>query len=210
VSHPSAPELLVLHAVRLAGMADDAAAARRFGLDRASTHETLLDQQAVGWVTWSRFAETGGWSLTAAGRVEDERALAAELDVVDGARDVVRRAYAGFLPLNDRLQRACTDWQLRPAPGDALAENDHRDLAWDGRVLAELVAIGTALRPLATRLAHVLDRLGGYDARFATALGRVAAGDSTAVNRIGADSCHGVWMELHEDLIATLGISRGA
>jgi hypothetical protein len=24
------------------------------------------------------------------------------------------------------------------------------------------------------------------------------------------DSCHTVWMELHEDLMATLGIQRGA
>ncbi len=210
MTRPTPPEVLVLHAVRLAGMADDAAVARRFGLEPAVASETLLDHQAVGWVTWSQFAGTGGWSLTAAGRAEDERALGAELDAVPGGRDVVRQVHTEFVPLNDRLQRACTDWQLRPAPGDPLAETDHRDRAWDQRVLSELAAVGAALGPLATRLADVLDRLAGYDARFSRALDRVASGDTAWVNRTGADSCHAVWMELHEDLIATLGIARGA
>ena len=37
---------------------------------------------------------------------------------------------------------------------------------------------------------------------------RFRAGDPSWVDRTGADSCHTVWFELHEDLIATLGLRR--
>lgn len=36
------------------------------------------------------------------------------------------------------------------------------------------------------------------------------AGERAFVDRTDVDSCHRVWFELHEDLIATLGIDRGA
>ena len=77
-------------------------------------------------------------------------------------------------------------------------------------MLADLALVDEALGPLAARLADVLERFRGYDTRFSAALRRVDAGDPTWVNRTGADSCHTVWMELHEDLLATLGIPRGA
>jgi hypothetical protein len=208
MSHESALDLLVLHAVRLAGMADNRAVARRFFLDQASTDEALLDEQASGWVTWSEFAGTGGWSLPERGRAENERRLAAELDEVGGGA-LVREVYQAFLPLNGRLQRACTNWQVRPSVDDPLAQNDHSDPAWDELVLGELAALDHRLRPLVDELASALDRFGGYDVRFSTALDRVQAGDRSGVDGSGADSCHSVWFELHEDLIATLGLQRG-
>jgi hypothetical protein len=208
-------------------MADDRAVAARFGVEQAVAAEVLLDCQAFGWVTWSEFAGAGGWSLTEAGRVENERQLVAELaglaelarlaepagveepGEVAGA-DVVREAYRVFLSLNERLQRACTDWQIRPTAEDSLAFNDHSDPAWDGKVIDQLTALGKSLETVSERLTSVLDRFQGYDTRFSTALGRVIAGDSSWVDRTGADSCHTVWFELHEDLIATLGLVRGA
>ncbi|WBQ05557.1 transcriptional regulator [Kribbella sp. CA-293567] len=205
----SAPELLTLHAVRLKGVADDRGVAERFALDQAATTELLLDYQAFGWITWSEFAGTGGWSLTDAGRVENERRLAIELDQAAG-REWIRETYSEFLPLNERLQQACTDWQLRPTEADALAFNDHTDSQWDRRVIEELRSLGQALRTISNRISVVLDRFHGYDERFAAALAKVRAGDGTWVDRTGADSCHTVWFELHEDLIATLGIPRGA
>ncbi len=204
MTQTSSPDLLVLHAVRLKGMADTDAVARRFGLGRAVADELLLDAQAYGWVTWSEFAGTGGWSLTDRGRAENERRLAGEL----GDPTEVRRVHDAFLPLNERLQRACTDWQLRPAPGAPLAANTHDDPEWDARVVNELAALADELVPLAEVLTGTLARFGGYDTRFAAALARVRAGDPSAVDGTGADSCHTVWFELHEDLIATLGITR--
>ncbi|MCP2328339.1 hypothetical protein HDA40_006846 [Hamadaea flava] len=207
MSHDSAPDLLVLHAVRILGYADAPAIAARYALDEALTQELLGDAEAYGWVTRTEFAGLGGWSLTDRGRPENERRLAAELDQVGGASEV-GEVYQQFLPLNTRLQRACTHWQLRPTDTDPLAANDHDDPAWDAAVHAELAAIDLALGPLARRLGDVLTRLRGYDARFANARQRAVAGDGGWVDRTDVDSCHRVWFELHEDLIATLGLSR--
>jgi len=208
VTRPSAPDLLVLHAVRLLGFADTPAVARRFALDPAQAEELLLDAEAYGRVSRTAFADLRGWSLTERGRAHGEGLLAAELDGVDG-RESVHDVHGAFLPLNARLRQACTDWQLRPAPGDRLATNDHTDDAWDGRVLDELAAVERGLVPLADRLERLLARFAGYDARFATARRRAAAGEPGRVDGTDVDSCHRVWFELHEDLVATLGIDRG-
>jgi hypothetical protein len=205
----STPDLLALHAVRLAGFADTPALAGRFGLDLATTDELLGDFEAYGWAQRTAFADLAGWSLTQAGRAENERRLAVEL-AVTGRADDVRAAYRDFLPLNARLQKACTDWQLRPVAGNRLTPNDHTDPAWDEAVLDELGALDAALGPLVARLGVVLDRFGGYDARFSAALSRARAGDGAWVDGTDVDSCHRVWFELHEDLVATLGIDRGA
>jgi len=207
VTTASPRDLLVLHAVRILGFAGAAAVARRFGLDPAETLEELHDVEARGWVTHAGFAGLEGWSLTTSGRAENERLLAAELHRVGGAPEVTA-VYRDFLPLNGRLQRACTDWQLRPVPGDRLAANDHTNTDWDAAVLEELAVVGQGLAPLAERLGNFLSRLQGYDERFAAALRRARAGERGWVDRTDVDSCHRVWFELHEDLIATLGIDR--
>lgn len=208
MTQDSSSELLVLHAVRIVGFAATPVLARRFGLEPAETAELLGDAEARGWVTFAAFADLEGWSLTESGRAENERQLAAEL-VSAGGVEEVRDVYRDFLPLNTRLQRACTDWQLRPVPGSRLATNDHSDPAWDSAVLDELTAIDQALAPLASRLGNILPRFHGYDTRFTTALHRAQAGEAGWVDRTDVDSCHRVWFELHEDLIATLGLTRG-
>lgn len=207
MTQDSPPDLLVLHAVRILGFADTPAIAQRFGSDRANAAEILLDAQARGWVQHAAFADLQGWSLTDSGRVENERQLADELAGTGNAGEL-RDAYRAFLPLNSRLQRACTNWQLRPTNGDRLAVNDHRDPAWDAAVLDELTAIDLALAPLADRLGAILVRLRAYDTRFTAALRRARAGEGGWVDRTDVDSCHRVWFQLHEDLIATLGLDR--
>ena len=205
----SSLDLLVLHAVRITGFADTPAIARRYELDAAATTEILLDAEARGWVTHAAFAGIGGWSMTESGRTENERQLAAEQARIGGT-EAVRDVYRAFLPLNARLQRACTDWQLRPVPGDRLAINDHSDPTWDAGVLDELAAIDLALAPLAERLGSILARFRGYHTRFTAARRRAQAGEGGWIDRTEIDSCHRVWFELHEDLIATLGLDRNA
>ena len=49
-------------------------------------------------------------------------------------------------------------------------------------------------------------RFSGYADRFAAALARVDQGQRRWVDEPRIDSCHTVWFELHEDLLASLGI----
>lgn len=208
MTHASSPDLSVLHAVRVTGVADDAVIARRTGIDRDTTSELLGDFEAYGWVTHVEFGGASGWTMTERGRDEDSRKLSEELDHV-GARATAEQAHKEFEILNGRLVRACTDWQLRPTAGDRLASNDHSDPQWDGRILAELTDLGGELAGLLSGLAARLARFGGYVDRFGAAVTRAGAGDVRWVAGIGVESCHAVWMELHEDLLSTLGIPRG-
>lgn len=205
----SAVEDLVLHGPRVLGFAPTGRIAARYGLDAGDVEDHLLDFGARGWVGSTAFAGTSGWFLTAAGRAEDERRMAAELDRA-GARDAVAAAHARFLPLNARFGRVCTDWQLRPTRADPLAANDHTDRRWDERVLRALGTLGRELTQVTDALAGCLRRFEGYDARYAGALAQVDHGQRHFVASPEVDSCHTVWIQLHEDLLATLGIPRGA
>lgn len=89
---------MTLHGVRLLGFAATQQTASRFGLDRGEVEENLLDFEAYGWVSWSEFAGSAGWSVTDRGRAENERRLAAELDA-SGARSTVVEVHSRFLPL---------------------------------------------------------------------------------------------------------------
>jgi hypothetical protein len=115
---------------------------------------------------------------------------------------------AAFEPLNARFLDAVTRWQVHPMPGDPLAANDHRDPRWDDRVIADLVGLGSVLDRVCAPVAAALARFDGYAARYATSADRVRRGESRWVDALGIDSCHAVWIQLHEDLLATLGVDR--
>lgn len=209
MTHRSEPTLLVLHAVRLLGFASSTAIADRAGVAVGAAAERLRAWEGLDWVQHVTFADLDGWSLTDAGRIENERQLATERALADPQHRIAS-VYRGFLPLNARLLRAVTDWQIAGTADDAFASNDHSDHDRDDRILAELAELGTALSPLAARLTKVLARFDGYAGRFENALRKARDGDGAWVDRTDVDSCHRVWFQLHEDLIATLGIDRGA
>ena len=204
----SEPELLVLHSIRIQGMAPTAAIAGRFSLDATAVQELLLDFEAYGWVYRVAFADLSGWTLSEAGKQEGQRRLAAELDLA-GARDLVTASHADFAQLNGRFLTLVTKWQIRPTPRDAWAANDHQDWAWDEDVLKSLTNVSRRLRPVGDDLSAALARFAGYSDRFDKALGRVDKGERSYVDQPKIDSCHTVWFELHEDLLATLGMERG-
>lgn len=193
--------------MRLLGYAETSAVARRYRQDPDEVAEILLDLEAYGWVTCTSFGGTTGWSLTDRGRSEDERLLAAELEA-SAARPTVDRAHTRFLPANARFQDAVTRWQIRPVPGEPMAANDHTDHRWDDRVLEDLGSLGRVLASLTEELAGALPRFSGYDARYDAALARAVEGSDRWVDGVGIESCHVVWMQLHEDLLATLGLDR--
>jgi hypothetical protein len=208
-AHVSTPEDLVLHGPRVLGFASAARISRRYGLADDVVRELLLDFEAAGWVQHSRFADSAGWHLTEAGRVEGERRLARELDE-SGTREAVTAAHRQFLPLNRRFGTACTRWQVRPDRLDPMAFNDHSDWKWDEAVLRTMEALGRDLRAVVAQVAQRLQRFDGYADRYSAALRRVNDGQRRWVDAPDADSCHTVWIQLHEDLLATLGIPRGS
>lgn len=209
MSYPSTPELLVLHAVRLIGFADSDAIAARARTDSDATLRLLREAEREGWVQHLAFADLDGWSLTDIGRAENERQLAVERTAADPDNAIVA-TYRDFLPLNARLVRAVTEWQIKPTDEDLFAPNNHDDPAWDSRVLDELAALGTELVPLTNRLSGMLARFDGYSDRYDAALHKAANGEHDWIDKTNVDSCHRVWFQLHEDLVATLGIDRRA
>jgi hypothetical protein len=209
VAHISSPELLVLHGLRLKGVADVEAVAQRFALNLDLVQELLLDYEAFGWISRVSFADINGWALTGSGRAENERCLSVELDQT-GARSEVVAAHDVFIALNSHFLTAVTNWQIRPDRADPLAANDHTDWRWDQSVVDDLQGCQIRLRPMCEQLAAALQRFTGYAERYSAALERVNRGERAWVAQPKIDSCHMVWMELHEDLLASLGLERGS
>lgn len=200
--------MLSLHGVRVLGGPSAAQIAERYGLRQADVREHLLDAQALGWVSRPDFFGES-WSLTDAGRSENERQLAEELDAA-GARAVVVNAHRDFLPLNRRHGVASTRWQLRSMAGAPAIFNDHTDPVWDDDVLHELEGVDADLASVTDPLVAALPRFDGYAQRHRLALTRARAGDPAWVDGPDRASCQLVWIQLHEDLLATLGIPRGS
>lgn len=199
MSRPSDSNLLVLHAVRTLGYADTARIMARTGLAEHEVSEHLLDAQAHGWITWSAYAGEGGWSLTEPGKSHGEQLLAAELDAV-GARAAVGAVHLEFLPLNDLVAQACTQRQL----AEMRISDEGVPLE---QTIDTLHQAATALKSLQAQLSRHLRRFDGYHLRFSAALSR-ATTDPGWITGTDRDSAHRVWFELHEDLIATLGLTR--
>jgi hypothetical protein len=184
--------LAVLHALRLQGMATTQRVAERAEMSLAEVDEHLLDYEAYGWVRRTHFAGSGGWSLTDAGRLHNERLLAEQLAAADGEA-VVGRAFRSFLELNAQFLTSITQWQL----------GDHAD-----GLLDDLAAIVRSVYPVIGLVEPVLPRFVSYRPRLSLASSMALVGRSEWVDGLEVDSLHRVWFEVHEDFLATLGRSR--
>ncbi|MGK3956223.1 hypothetical protein ACLKOZ_08500 [Arthrobacter sp. R4] len=193
--------LLTLHAVRLLGFADTESAAHRFGHDPNDVERLLIDAGAQGWVVSWSFGNTRGWSLTVAGRTENERLLAQELDGA-GAHEAVAGVLADFEGPNEHVVAACSKLQL-----DRLSAGQRPTIGIDQPTLRTFTQALASLNELEVRLAAVLPRFTGYAQRLTTAMEN-AAMDPAWLIATDRDSFHRILFELHEDLIASLGIRR--
>lgn len=197
----SSDELLVLHAVRLAGFADDEAVTDRVDSPTVAIGDTLRDLTVRGLIEHMSFADTGGWILTEAGKLRDGELLALELQA-SGSGPVLRSTIEDFeSSANARLVTVVTDWQLQSA-------TERSDSAVE--VMRELTALADELTTLMTGLVEQLPRFGRYPRQFSAAVARARAGDHEWVAGVGRLSGHTVWAELHQDLLSSLGRGRSA
>ena len=215
-AHRSEPRLLVWLALRLKGLGEIDDVAAIHGLEPDDTEWLLAELDAAG---HCMFREVGGvpkFILTPTGRDDGEAALAAELDEAN-ARDAVTAAYREFLALNPKMLQLCTDWQVWPTdhpaavdagPGDGGRLNDHSDPDYDAAIIERLEVLQGELSGVLEALCSVMARYENYSPRFADALGKLQAGDLDYLTKPMIPSFHTVWFELHEDLLATLGINR--
>ena len=150
-----------------------------------------------------RGGQVPGWMLTPEGRSAHQEEVAAELRA-SGKRREIEEAYRSFLEVNPDLLVVCTDWQLRNG-----AVNDHKDAAYDAGVLSRLEGVHDRIEPVLAELAGALERFASYEPRLRNALDRIRSGEYEWFTRPLLDSYHTVWFELHEDLLGTLGLSRG-
>jgi hypothetical protein len=205
MSYPSDPRLLVLHGLRIKGVAAPAIVAEATGLAEAEVAERLAALAREGLVV-ERTGALAGWSLTAAGRDEHDRLVGDEVDAA-GARPALRHAYEEFRALNGAALDACSRWQVRDIEGRPVV-NDHGDPGYDADVVADLADVERQAHPVCDELAGTLDRYAGYGDRLHHAVERVEAGEGDWFTRPVMPSFHTVWFELHEDLITTLGINH--
>jgi hypothetical protein len=211
MAYRSDPELLVLTALRVKSFASADVVASLTDVE-LSVVEPLLDQVRAADLVKYREGVLTGWLLTPAGRLRGAGLLSAELDAA-GVRSTIRHGYEQFLSLNQEMLQVCTSWQLVGGEGSNQI-NDHADVDYDALVVSRLATVHDKVRPIIGDLAEALDRLAGYQIRLSAALERVqrgaAGGDDWAdwFTKPTIDSYHTVWFELHENLLATLGIER--
>jgi len=204
---PSNSQTLVMHGLRLKGFAEAAAVGEAVGVSEADA-KPVLDQLVVDGLATYRDGKLAGFTLTRPGREAHAQLLSDELDAA-GARAAVQDAYQRFLRLNTDLLTVCTAWQLRDINGESTV-NDHSDGVYDASVVDQLVELHAGVEPICDDLGAALDRYAGYGPRLSHALQKVRTGDGDWFTKPMIASYHTVWFEMHEDLLCTLGIERGA
>lgn len=185
-------EFEVLHGLRIKGMTQPEEIAESTGLGTDLVTEVLdgaVEQERARKRSGGRVE---GYMLTAGGRERHQALREPSLpsDLTD-----VREAYEAFLGPNREFKALTTKWQTE-ADGDISI------------VLPELVALDENIGKVLDRAAQTLPRMSSYQTRFTRALEAFRNGDTTALARPMSGSYHDVWMELHEDLIQTLGHQR--
>lgn len=198
-------ELRVVHALRLKSFADTDVVARAAGLAEDRTKQ-VLDGLADAERVKYREGRMTGWMLMPAGRAHGEALLAQQLDDADKRSDL-DAIYRRFLEHNQPFLSLCTDWQVRTIDGEQVP-NDHADADYDAMIIGRLADADAAIQPICADLAGLFDRFGHYGPGFADALAKVQAGEIEWFTKPMIESYHTVWFELHEDLLASLGIDR--
>jgi hypothetical protein len=193
-----------MHTMRCLGAASAERLSTVSGIPSGETSRRLSHLADQGLVTLDS-GLFGGWSLSRSGRARDEELVEEEMERT-GARDRVHSCYESFLRLNPVFLQICTDFQLRRVGASHLV-NDHSDPEYDAVVTSRLMDLDDSAQRVCEGLAGTLMRFDLYGSRLANALRRVLGGELGYVSET-LESYHSIWFQLHEDLLATLGIAR--
>lgn len=199
-------ELRVVHALRLKSFADTDVVAEAAGVGQDEAKQVLDGLAAAEHVKFRENPRMTGWMLTREGRAHGEVLLAQQLDDA-GKRADLDAVYRRFLEHNQPFLSLCTDWQVRMIDG-AQVPNDHSDADYDTMIIGRLAEADANMQPICADLGALFDRFGHYAPSFADALAKVQSGDTDWFTKPMIESYHTVWFELHEDLLASLGIDR--
>ncbi|MGI9597741.1 MAG: hypothetical protein ACR2QK_16375, partial [Acidimicrobiales bacterium] len=189
----------VFHALRIKGMITAELAAAMSGGSEDEVR-TVLDD-LVGDGLAGLMEPRAMWAITPDGREAHLGALAAAIEPLE----LSGLPYQRFLGLNDEFKQLCTDWQVR-----AGEPNDHADADYDNGIRERLDQLDDRSQPIVAEIGAGVPWMLRYADRLRAARDRVVAGDPKALTGVMCDSYHDIWMELHEDLILTQGIDRGA
>lgn len=163
--------------------------------------QPILDQLAIDGLV----APVAGASrLTETGTTRVAELRAAERDA--WGVDAAGVALDAFVPIDHRVKDVVTAWQLRDAEAQVI--NDHTDPDYDRSVLERLATIHVDARAWLEPVAGAVPRLAAYATRLDAALDGAMAGDGRFVASPRVDSYHGIWFELHEELIQLAGRTR--
>jgi pyruvate,orthophosphate dikinase len=147
----------------------------------------------------------GAYRLTESGSARAVSLLAADREAWGSEPSAA--AIDAFHALDQRMKEIVTAWQLKPGAGEPVV-NDHADTEYDRSVLDRLADLHADACAFLERVEASSARLAGYRARLTRALAQARAGDQKFVASPRVDSYHGIWFELHEDLIGLAGRTR--
>ncbi|MFF0710387.1 PEP-utilizing enzyme [Gordonia sputi] len=184
-------EFEVLHATRVRGFATAEQIATSTGLEISLIEQCLTEAVEAGFVK-QLTGRISGARLTPAGRAR--LLLLTQKEVGETEKTGLSCAYDAFLAPNREFKALTTQWQ------------SDKDL---DAVLAGLDRIHGEVNRIVGDASAASARFGNYRGRFDDALARFRDGDESALARPMSESYHDIWMELHEDLLATLGRQRG-
>lgn len=164
--------------------------------------EAAADSGVAALVDAGFAVQNGTWLLlTPAGR--SAHADWARLPAGSAEEEATRVAYERFLVFDGQVKQVTTDWQL--AAAEAKPEG-YSITEWD--LIDRLTAIHEGFGPRLLALGKAVPRFAGYRPRLRDALTRLENGERQWFSGVTVDSYHTVWWQLHEDLLAALGINR--
>lgn len=186
-------EFLVLHALKVRGFGDVAKVSDTSGL-APDTVKSVLAETVERGHSKERRGRVSGHTLTPDGRarhalLRDGRLSAEEIKSI-------AQEYEKFLAPNRAFKQLTTDWQTGAASGGAI------------EVASRLETLHSEVTDIIEKVAVVQSRFLGYRDRFTLALEAFRGGDGDALSKPMTGSYHDIWMELHEDLLATCNRER--